>query len=540
MSFSSKLYPLTTLRVITILMAGISTQALCTQSTEKTDVTQIEKNQRKYDLYDDGLKEAQILISFFSGTTDQKQQTQKFIKDTIDTMLEEFSPKILKISEDNMNRVIQGMLGVKLNKTLDQNFKILLEKGLIDGNKIQTIKTSLETEIRGTLHKKSENLLEINLEKMILFWVKRNYITPELGKTISSMFPEVIKAPLKEFREGVKVHSGLKKQQEQLETLLEKIKAKFIKLDESLLTPEHIEELGIRLSGLEDLANGFNYGERVLKIFGDFYDSIIVDDDFQKLKEQFVKNDYIFFSQGDLGRVNIPTNIHGIIPLYSKTGAVGYNTIIHCYLNGFIPIGIGVTPFPAHGASKQKSLISMLQHEYVHGEDYFKLVKESPQSVKIYQRLYDEIPKLKDETAQKRYLLTLFTLLHELEFNLEQNDPTDALLKNIERLMPTINIDVHSQEMHDKEMMYPGQQKPSAGKAIVKDSYDFVLPLRSLGFKIFTDEQGKEILLKTANNKRDAGLTVEEAININKGVKDALLVLWKELTGAYPELLLKK
>lgn len=107
-----------------------------------------------------------------------------------------------------------------------------------------------------------------------------------------------------------------------------------------------------------------------------------------------------------------PELYSSVIPFTSSTGTFGFNTFLYMFVNGIIPIGCSITPYPVHYGVYEGSTYAATRHDVEHAATHYgKLMKT--QSIRI---LYLAIISDKDVIPigmLKGFILLLFDLVHE-------------------------------------------------------------------------------------------------------------------------------
>ena len=215
--------------------------------------------------------------------------------------------------------------------------------------------------------------------------------------------------------------------------------------------------------------------------------------DFFSLKEsffsEFVMNtiDYSIF-ENTLGKREKICKNFGIpnafyLPLYSKSGALGFNTILYTFLFlDYLPVGFSLSPYPAHDNDQGGSCVGASWHDYRHASVLIEMKKNSEKTVEVYKEIYKEIftNKINNETDDlqfKKDLLFLFILVFEIAFNLEIHENILEKIKNK-------FICNESAFMTDKWKQCDELNQQCLFHTAILATADLRLPLNALGYVI--------------------------------------------------------
>lgn len=103
---------------------------------------------------------------------------------------------------------------------------------------------------------------------------------------------------------------------------------------------------------------------------------------------------------------NMEINRNNILPIYSRSVTVGFNTILFAIFNDYYPVGFGEQPFSIHAGVYLNHCLYTSQHEYRHALMRVKFVKQSEiyaDYKNTYKKIFEDRKhnKLDDVTFRK-------------------------------------------------------------------------------------------------------------------------------------------
>lgn len=297
------------------------------------------------------------------------------------------------------------------------------------------------------------------------------------------------------------------------------------------ISPKHIEAFGAWFSGLAALAEN----NTLLNFKFDY-------NIFLSKKTSLLKNPMNFLSLVDCLFFN-KIEKTDIIPIYSKNGAIGFNTIVYCLINGFIPVGFGEDPFEVHGNLYTGKRLQILKHDYAdHGKKSRKLKNESPFSFNLYKKVYENIFLNGNEVINiKNDIFMLFFLIHELRLNLETDVFEEEWKEQLLNNKREYEADMENKDLF-KVFSKGGAEtyKINLLYNIVRDTLDLQKPLTNLGFEIPIKIENYSFNPTKLTFTTKPTLTFDKASEFNDRIYEIILVMWKGFTERHPQILLKK
>ncbi|MCL5272288.1 MAG: hypothetical protein M1486_03070 [Gammaproteobacteria bacterium] len=195
--------------------------------------------------------------------------------------------------------------------------------------------------------------------------------------------------------------------------------------------------------------------------------------------------------------------IDRIMPIYSKSGNMGFNSVLYCLFNDYYPVGFGIEPYPVHANYHSQEAFAIARHDYNHALIRAGGLKEKNpeffnQCKAIYQDLFEEIKANKiDEQTFKKELLMLFFIVYETSYN-PNNASRDSLKSKIYSRTKSFDPKPLSEHSGDyvvrtlferKKTPKPRPPIPDHVKDIINqrtilETIDFVKPFQNLGYKL--------------------------------------------------------
>lgn len=212
---------------------------------------------------------------------------------------------------------------------------------------------------------------------------------------------------------------------------------------------------------------------------------------------------------GSSGTYQDYANTKLTMPIFSKNGTLGFNTILYAELNGYFPIGFSSSPYPVHGGIYENQSFSSSQHDYGHAyQRLLDLKEKSPQTFSQYKDLYNKLIEQKnlnqiDDLSFRKDLLFLFMLVHELAYSPDNSQSVTDLIKERTFLPCEVNNDFLRELEENKE-------DDTLTRILVIETIDFVFPLKALGYEIEYSENQK---WKSAPSLRKAFLDILSEFN---------------------------
>ncbi|WP_181951375.1 hypothetical protein [Legionella sainthelensi] len=212
---------------------------------------------------------------------------------------------------------------------------------------------------------------------------------------------------------------------------------------------------------------------------------------------------------GSSGEYQNFANTNLTLPIFSKNGSLGFNTILYTELNGYFPIGFSASPYPVHGGLYENQSFNSSQHDYGHAyQRVLDLKEKSPHIFEQYKQLYNKLIEQKnlnqiDDLSFKKDLLFLFMLVHELAYSPDKDQPVVELIKERTNLPCEMNDDFLIELEKNGEDSY-------LTEFLVIETIDFVIPLKALGYEIEYSENKK---WKSAPSLRKALLDILAGFN---------------------------
>lgn len=288
----------------------------------------------------------------------------------------------------------------------------------------------------------------------------------------------------------------------------------YLKNNPQIITPMDIEKLGWFWnylvsnlsnqldSAIDSLAGFNNLGE--IKDFA----SLTV----QELIEKDIK---------DIRFTPIAAGLRAM-PIYTKSGTIGLETIVLSIVNGFVPLGIPYTPYEVHAGLYKNRRGAFMVHDYIHGKRGCGGNHENcEQRLKDYQTLYkDTYFKIikQPQATKERDIFILYFLMHELGFDRKTRHLTSEITRNPK------NEDLY--DYKDRFPIIPLFKKQTFIKEkdikkFVIESIDLIYILRNLGFDI-------------PNLNVEKGDTLENINKTHSVIRTAILDLWKDFKIRHP------
>jgi hypothetical protein len=191
--------------------------------------------------------------------------------------------------------------------------------------------------------------------------------------------------------------------------------------------------------------------------------------------------------------MNYPA-VDNILPIYSRNGSMGINTILFCIFNGYLPVGFGSNPHPVHARIFSNQCVSTAQHDYGHAlTRVLGLYNDDPETFTKYKQTYQDIFKQRienkiDDIAFKKDLLILFFLVNELAYSPKRNNqPVSKIIES--RAKPLEQADDFFKQMATEVELYGKEQVDSILNNLVLETIDFKKPLEQLGYTIKYDPE---------------------------------------------------
>lgn len=244
------------------------------------------------------------------------------------------------------------------------------------------------------------------------------------------------------------------------------------------------------------------------------------------------------------------STVKNILPIHSNSGAIGFNTILYAYYNGYLPVGFGINPHSVHGGFFDGSAFSTMQHDYGHA--LFRglaIINPYPEKFKIYMNTYlDIISKAEQQQLScddlKKGILVLFFLLHERGFPLDKSyeENLSTIKETIDELAPN--------ESNIRPVFLDARYRFTINDILI-EVIDFIKPLNSLGYEIpYPDEKKSKLeniraivpplrnafysLIETFDKHCPTALSKNEKLNrqdLNPGIYKSELTLWSNNSG---------
>ncbi|HAU1152351.1 TPA: hypothetical protein JBI12_10455 [Legionella pneumophila] len=175
-------------------------------------------------------------------------------------------------------------------------------------------------------------------------------------------------------------------------------------------------------------------------------------------------------------------NTKSTMPVFSRNGTMGFNTILFAVFNDYFPVGFSANPFSVHAGIFNNSSYDTTQHDYGHA--YIRVLglkTEAPEVFEQYKQLYYQIIEQKklnpidyDDKAFKEDILMLFFLVYELGYMAKHDDESVAYY--IKARTGWFN-DFWNKSISTSRDEVLTQQ-------LVIETIDFIHPLQELGYKI--------------------------------------------------------
>lgn len=205
-------------------------------------------------------------------------------------------------------------------------------------------------------------------------------------------------------------------------------------------------------------------------------------------------------------------DVEKIMPVFSKSGTMGFNTILFALSKGFLPVGYGSEPYPVHIGYHASEPVWTTQHDYGHALlRVHQMMQNSPTVFQSCMKAYTDLIEKKqhqliDDLTFKKDLIAIFFIVFEVAFNPGQDlSVKDYILKRT-RAPRFEGIDVEK-EASDKL------------KLTVFEVFDFASPLRALGYQIPGDS--------------------DKSWEAADGLRAAFLDIYKGFSSRHPEIQLK-
>ena len=213
-----------------------------------------------------------------------------------------------------------------------------------------------------------------------------------------------------------------------------------------------------------------------------------------------------------------------VLPIYSKTGNMGFNSILYCIFNDYYPVGFGIEPYPVHANYHRQQSFLIARHDYGHSLSRVGLVKkENPeffnQCKAIYQDLFEERNANKiDEQTFKKELLMLFFIVYESGYHPKNTSHKSVEDIVIERTKPVTDYSETyiGKSLFDRKKTpkprenIPEHLKWKINSLTVLETIDFVKPFQNIGYPLVekTESSAKKKPWKAAPYLRECWLDI--------------------------------
>jgi hypothetical protein len=180
-------------------------------------------------------------------------------------------------------------------------------------------------------------------------------------------------------------------------------------------------------------------------------------------------------------------DINNILPIYSRNGSMGFNTILYAVFNGYFPVGFGEEPHNVHTGIFSNHATQSIQHDYGHALNRARiLMKSDPETFQSYKSIYEKLfqdfsKSLISEMELKKDLLMLFILVFELGYSPQTDD------KSLEEILMGRAVPLFEADEIFKQFAASADHDPEAMfilNGLVLETIDFVRPLTDVGFQI--------------------------------------------------------
>lgn len=109
---------------------------------------------------------------------------------------------------------------------------------------------------------------------------------------------------------------------------------------------------------------------------------------------------------------------HQVIPVYSSSASIGFNTILFSVFHDYLPVGVGEEPHLVHDKWLEHRPILLLAHDYGHSYSLRASRANDPETFEQFKKIYLELFEHKkqnkiDDKTFKTSLLVLFFLVFD-------------------------------------------------------------------------------------------------------------------------------
>lgn len=200
-----------------------------------------------------------------------------------------------------------------------------------------------------------------------------------------------------------------------------------------------------------------------------------------------------------------------VLPVFSRNGSMGFNSILYAIFNGYLPVGFGVNPLPVHVNYHEQEAFWTARHDY--GHCFNRVLAHSPeffnQCKDIYFSLFGERTNNEiDDNTFKKELLMLFFIVYECSYTPGQSKSVENIIKERTTLpeesrFKTTLFKRKELPKHEREPL-PVNTQTSLKRATILETVDFIKPLQDLGYTFPKSETLKNKPWKAAAGLRSA------------------------------------